>query len=767
MKIKFFIYLFIISLNLPLNVLAEESFYKFNADNISYINQEIIAEGNAIIYDEKGKKFFANKIIYNKLTGIVKTIDKSKFVDELGNQITTKDLIYNSKTGDLKSNKNTEVTDTQKNLYIFSDIFYNTITKNGHGENFNGTFVDGSNVQAKKIFFDLNSKKSTYIESKYTTCLEIKNKQNQYCPWWSLSTSKTLHDINKKTIVHKNALLKIKKLPILYLPYIEHPDPTVKRQSGILLPRFKKLSSSGNTFGIPYFWAIKDEMDATITPIYYFKENPLFLTEFRKKNKDSMLIIDSSYTSGYKNTNIIGRNKGSRNHFYLNYVKNIRGNYFNNNKIDLQIQKVSQENYLKLNQINTLLAKENDKKLESKIQLIAQNNFSLLDLSGRIFEDLNKNGNDKYEYVFPYGNYYHNLTKFNQNINFQSDFISRKYNNNSDETKIINQINTFSNPKIFNKFGSNHIFKTKFSNINQYFGNNQPGNKDSINSYLTVALDSTLPLYKKNKNIEQSIIPRFFIKYTTGQMESARGSNKILYYSDVFSMDRSIDQTNPETGLSFGSGVEYEISRKNVDNNVYLKNTMGFGQVFRTSRLEQMPIQSSLDNKQSNFAGYYNLSYLGDVKKELNNKKIDFLEKFKQNKTELKYNFNLSKNFSNLDQSELKLEGTFFNKINANINFNEKNNYAGNERKVEYEYNFLINKKLYLNAKIIDNLNDNFKESERIGLQYENDCIKLGLFMKKEYYQNIELSNNKSIFFNIIIKPFSNEFSPDLSGFVN
>ena len=42
----------------------------------------------------------------------------------------------------------------------------------------------------------------------------------------------------------------------------------------------------------------------TFTPKIYGNENPLFLNEYRQAFKNGFLILDTSYTEGYKNTSL-------------------------------------------------------------------------------------------------------------------------------------------------------------------------------------------------------------------------------------------------------------------------------------------------------------------------------------------------------------------------------------------------------------------------------------------------------------------------------
>lgn len=748
--------------------ISREINFEYSADVIKYENNKktVLAEGNAKIYDTKGRTIYSEKILYNKETGIINSFYKTKFVDSDGNKIVTNNLTFDINKNEIITVGKTEIVDKENNIFFLNNIIYQLDTKKGFGRNFSGSLKDGSRIDSKSVSFDLINKKSFFLNSNYTTCKIGFDKSNKNCPWWSLKTTNTTSDQNKKVISHKNAILKIKELPVLYLPYIQHPDPSVKRASGFLPPVFKSVFSVGKGIQLPYFFALDESQDLTVSPVLYFNENPIVITEFRKKIKNGSIILDTSYTNGYRNYDSIGKNSGSRNHFFLEYKSTFKNNYFPKNEVIAQIQKVSQVNYLKAHKINTLLVKEDKKNLENKIQLLSFNNQSSLDLSARIFEDLKKNDNDKYEYLFPYGSYSLNLIKSNNNINFNSNFLSKKIGSGQKSSEIINQIDTSSFGTIFNNLGTKHVLKTKLSNINEYV-NDINYDTPSINNFFTVALDNTIPLYRKNKSSEEILSPKLFIKYTTGKMNNEKNADKNLYYGDIYSMNRSSNIKNPETGLSFGTGIDYELTKKDMFNNVYLKNSFGIGQVFRTYKLDQMATNSSLDNKQSNFAGFYNLSFFSKNNNKTNDNEVDFLKYFNQNKINVKYDFNIDKGFSRFDQNILNLSATLLNKINSEITFDEKNKYVGNERKLSFNANFLINNNFYLSTGMVKNLKDNFKETEKIGLQYENDCIKIGLNMQKSFYNNDEIfSNKKSLFLNIILKPFGNDLKPDLSSFV-
>ena len=47
-------------------------------------------------------------------------------------------------------------------------------------------------------------------------------------PSMGINCRKMRHDNKKKTIYYDNAVIKFYKVPIFYIPKLNHPDPTVK-----------------------------------------------------------------------------------------------------------------------------------------------------------------------------------------------------------------------------------------------------------------------------------------------------------------------------------------------------------------------------------------------------------------------------------------------------------------------------------------------------------------------------------------------------------
>ena len=82
------------------------------------------------------------------------------------------------------------------------------------------------------------------------------------------------HDKKKRTIYYKNAKLKIYDKNVFYFPKFFHPDPTVERQTGFLIPRLQDNSATGLSLNLPYFLAIAKNKDMTLNQKTIVRDEP-------------------------------------------------------------------------------------------------------------------------------------------------------------------------------------------------------------------------------------------------------------------------------------------------------------------------------------------------------------------------------------------------------------------------------------------------------------------------------------------------------------
>lgn len=97
---------------------------------------------------------------------------------------------------------------------------------------------------------------------------------------WQLEAAQLDLDRETGTGVARDAKLRFKGVPFLYLPYASFPIDD-RRKSGFLVPSIGSSERSGFDLATPYYFNIAPNMDATLTPRYLGRRGLLLGGEFR------------------------------------------------------------------------------------------------------------------------------------------------------------------------------------------------------------------------------------------------------------------------------------------------------------------------------------------------------------------------------------------------------------------------------------------------------------------------------------------------------
>ena len=124
------------------------------------------------------------------------------------------------------------------------------------------------------------------------------------------------------------------------------------------------------------------------------------LGEYRQAFAKSNIIMDFGYTEGFKKSEK-SKKVGDRSHLFTKFIKNFQGKNDSDNSLELTLQNVSDDKYLKLYKIKSSLATYETETLENSISFTRQNENIFLGLNASIYETLKEDYNDKYEYILP------------------------------------------------------------------------------------------------------------------------------------------------------------------------------------------------------------------------------------------------------------------------------------------------------------------------------------------------------------------------------
>jgi LPS-assembly protein len=128
----------------------------------------------------------------------------------------------------------------------------------------------------------------------YTTCPGEK-------PDWVLSASELELKHEEGMGVARGAKLKFKGIPILYAPWFSFPIDD-RRKTGFLYPSFGNTNDNGLEFGIPFYWNIAPNHDATIEPHYFTDRGFMLSGEYRFLTRKTRGNLDFDYLLDDKKT---------------------------------------------------------------------------------------------------------------------------------------------------------------------------------------------------------------------------------------------------------------------------------------------------------------------------------------------------------------------------------------------------------------------------------------------------------------------------------
>jgi LPS-assembly protein len=119
----------------------------------------------------------------------------------------------------------------------------------------------------------IGPKKYRITNGGFSTCV-------QPTPRWDLHAGTVILNVDHYTVL-KNAVLRVKGVPMFYTPILYYPTKRDGRATGFLMPTYGVSSLRGQSFHNGFFWAINRSQDATILHDWFSKTGNGVGTEYR------------------------------------------------------------------------------------------------------------------------------------------------------------------------------------------------------------------------------------------------------------------------------------------------------------------------------------------------------------------------------------------------------------------------------------------------------------------------------------------------------
>lgn len=116
-------------------------------------------------------------------------------------------------------------------------------------------------------------------------------------PLWEIRAREVVHDNAAQQLYFSDAVLRFYGVPVLYVPILRVPDPSLSRATGFLLPKLTLSSTLGNGLKIPYFITMGTSRDLTLTPFLTDRNNQTLGVRYREAFATGMLDIEGAVSN--------------------------------------------------------------------------------------------------------------------------------------------------------------------------------------------------------------------------------------------------------------------------------------------------------------------------------------------------------------------------------------------------------------------------------------------------------------------------------------
>jgi len=718
---------------------AEEAIYSKDKDLLNSI-------GSTTIMTSENYLFESENVVFDNKNKIIKSDFPTRIIDPDGNIILVNMFNYNSIKNILFSKGDVKLEDKNKNIYKFSQLYIDEKKKKIIGSDakifFNDNSLKDDVRNNPRIFANSVSIDEGIASVQKGVLTYCKFRENDKCPPWELRAKKIKHNSSKKTIYYDKAVLKVYDFPIFYFPKFSHPDPTVDRRSGFLIPTFTNSTNIGSGIDIPYFWNIAKDKDITFTPRIHSKNEPLYLAEYRQNFAKSSLIVDTGFTKGYKNSTDT-KTPGSRTHFFTRFYTSFIEDPETSSDLEVNLQHVSNSTYPKINKLQTSLVDYLDNTIKNTVDYSYQKKDLFFNTKVSAFENLSKIGNDRFEFIYPEASLEKNMLMSDSLgiLDLKSELLIKNYDVDKQIDVVSNEFNWVSNSWV-NKFGFENEFLGLIKNVNYEAKNAEDYKTDNLVSefYGALGFKSELGLFKFREDNKLNIFkPKMLVKISPNDSRNISKDSSILSYSNLYKLNKIKTIDKIDTGSNVSLGFDFKINNLNDKNQI--KNEQfkfSLGQIISLDENRDMPSKATLNEKMSDIIGETSINFSESVK--------------------LTNNFLLDQNLESFNKNQIDLDISY-PRTNFNISFLEESQHIGNAKYLETKAGLNLNNGLIsFGAK--RNLLSNSAEFYDLSYEYINDCLKAGIAFRREFYKDRDLEPEDSLIFKITFTPLGTIKTP-------
>ncbi|WP_228126741.1 LPS-assembly protein LptD [Candidatus Viadribacter manganicus] len=241
-------------------------------------NANVLLEADELIDDQEAHTITAQGDVQIRYQGRTMRADR---------------LVYNLETGEIRAIGDVQIALEDGSVTYAEEIEADEAMNVGAARELRARIGDGGTLAARAAV-RRGEGESELRNVIYTSCPICTTGDRP--PTWSLRARRAVQNRATRTISYQGAVLELAGVPVLYLPFIAHPDPSVERASGLLPPNIGRNQRLGTFYDQPYYWAISPSQDLTASLRIHGNVNPLIGLQYRKEFWSGDLELNTTFT---------------------------------------------------------------------------------------------------------------------------------------------------------------------------------------------------------------------------------------------------------------------------------------------------------------------------------------------------------------------------------------------------------------------------------------------------------------------------------------
>lgn len=212
-----------------------------------------------------------------------------------GSTIRAGEITYDLGAGVATANRQVEFTDAGGTVIFASYLEVDSDLKAGVAVDMASRFANGSSLMAATaVRRSENVNELNYAI--FTPCPICDAEGRPKQPSISIQAEKVVQNEELRAVLYRNAVFRLGGVPVLYLPYFAHPDPTVERASGFLVPIPSYDDGRGLSLETPYLRVISPSEDWLVSPQFNTDVAPFLNLQWRRRFSHATVAARVGYT---------------------------------------------------------------------------------------------------------------------------------------------------------------------------------------------------------------------------------------------------------------------------------------------------------------------------------------------------------------------------------------------------------------------------------------------------------------------------------------